>query len=68
MYLRGHSKNGVDKDGKIIIPTIEEILKLLIDKESGVNVLAILKSTIQVFKVFKESFKKPKEKTSSSKR
>ena len=34
MYNRGYSKNGIHKDRKIIILTIEESLKLLIDKKN----------------------------------
>lgn len=46
MYLRSYSKNGIDKNGKIIIPVIEKILKLLINKKSRAKVLAISESTI----------------------
>ncbi len=67
MYLGGHSKDGVDKDGKIIVPTIEEMLKLLIDRESGAKVSAISESTTQAFKAFQENSKKPKKRRSSSK-
>ena len=45
MYLGGYSKDGVDKDGKIIIPTMEKMLKLLIDRESRAKVSIILEST-----------------------
>ncbi len=67
MYLGGYSKDGVDEDWKIIIPTIEEMLKLLIQRESGAKILAISDSTARAFKVFQENSKKPKEKRSSSK-
>lgn len=62
MYLRGYSKDRVDKDENIIILTIKEILKLLIDGGSGVKVSAILKSTSRAFKAFQESSRKQKEK------
>ena len=67
MYLGGYSKDGVDKDGKIIISTIEEMLKLLIDRGSSSKVSAILESIARAFKAFQENSKKPKEKRSSSK-
>lgn len=62
-----YSKDGVDKDGKIFVLTIEKILKLLIDKESGAKISAVSMFIILVFKVFQEIFKKSKEKESSSK-
>lgn len=67
MYLGDYSKNDVDKNGKIIVPKIEKILKLLIDRENGVKVLAASESNAQVFKAFKEKAKKLKEKRSLSK-
>ena len=66
MYLGGYSKDGVDRDGKMIVPTIEEMLKLLIDRESGAKVSALSQSTARAFKVFQEA-KKPKGNRSSSK-
>ncbi len=66
MYLGGYSKAGVDKYGKIIIPTIEEMLKLLIDRESGAKVSAISESTARAFKAFQENSKQPKERRISS--
>lgn len=44
MYLGGYSKDGIDKDGKIIVPKIEEMLKLLINRESGAKVSATSES------------------------
>lgn len=67
MYLIDYNKNGVTKDEKIIILTIEEIFKLLIDKKIKVKVLAALKSTTQVFKAIKKKAKKLKERKSFSK-
>lgn len=67
MYLGGYSKDGVDKDWKIIIPMMEEILKLLIDRESRAKDSATSESSTQAFKAFQESFRKLKEKWSSSK-
>ena len=67
MYLGGYSKDGVDKDRKIIITTIEKMLKLLIDRESGAKVSAISESTVRSFKAFQENSKNPKEMRSSSK-
>lgn len=52
MYLRGYIKNGIDKNEKVIIPMIEEIFKLLIDKKNKAKVFATSKSTTQAFKVF----------------
>lgn len=52
MYLKSYSKNGVDKNGKIIIPRIEEIFKLLLVWESGIKVSAVSKTTTQAFKTF----------------
>ena len=66
MYLRGYSKNGVDRDGKIIVSTIEEMLKLLIDKKSEAKVSALSQSTTQAFKASQEA-KKPKKGRSLSK-
>lgn len=66
MYLGSYSKDGINKDGKIIIPTIEKILKLLVDQKNGAKVSAVSESIIRVFKVFKENPKKLKEKWSSS--
>ena len=57
MYLGNYTKDGVDKDRKIIVPTIEKILKLLIDKKSKAKVLVTSESTIQAFKAFKEKSK-----------
>lgn len=34
MYLESYNKDNIDKDGKIIVPIIEEMLKLLIDIKS----------------------------------
>ena len=66
MYLGGYSKNGVDRDGKRIVPTIEEMLKLVIDRESGAKVSTLSQSTTRAFKASQEA-KKPKERRSSSK-
>lgn len=57
IYLGGYNKNSFDKDGKIIIPTIEKILKLLMDKKSWAKVLLILESTIVAFKAFQKKAK-----------
>lgn len=46
MYLGGCSKDDINKNRKIIVPIIEEILKLLIAKENGVKVSATLEFTI----------------------
>lgn len=45
MYFRSYIKNGINKNEKIIIPMIEEIFKLLIDKKNKAKVLATSKST-----------------------
>ena len=66
MYLGGYSKDGVDRDGKMIVPTIEEMLKLLINREIGAKISALSQSTARAFKAFQEP-RKPKEKRSSSK-
>ena len=52
IYLGDYSKDGIDKNGKIIVPTIEKMLKLLIDKENGAKVLAISESITWTFKAF----------------
>ncbi len=52
---------------KTLQPTIEEILKLLIDRESGAKVSAIAEPTARAFKAFQENSKKPKERRISSK-
>lgn len=62
MYLGGFSKDNFDKDGKNIELISKEIFKLLIDKKSRTKILATLMTTIQGFKPFKESSKKPKKK------
>lgn len=67
MYLWDYSKNGINKDEKIIILIIKEILKLFIDRKSRTKVLITSKFTIQAFKTFKKSSKKLKEKRSLSK-
>lgn len=43
MYLENYSKNGVDKDRKIIVLKIEKNFRLLIDKKSGTKILVISK-------------------------
>lgn len=67
MYLRSYSKDCINKDEKIIIPMIENILKLLIDRKSGAKVSAISKFIIQAFKKLQENSKKLKKKKTSSK-
>lgn len=67
IYLGGYSKASVNKNEKIILPMIEEILKLLIDRESGAKILVTSKFIAQAFKAFKESSKKLKEKRGLSK-
>ena len=62
MYLESYNKDNIDKDGKIIVPIIEEMLKLLIDIKSRSKAWAILKSTVQAFKTFHEKSKKLKKK------
>lgn len=57
MYLGSYSKDGVDKDKKIIVLTIKKMLKLLINKENEVKVLAASESIAQAFKVFKKKVK-----------
>lgn len=44
MYLRGYSKNNIDKDTKIIVLIIEKIPKLLIDEEIKAKVSIVSKS------------------------
>ena len=59
MYLKSYSKDSIDRDRKIIVPTIEEMPKLLIIKESEAKVLALSQSTLRAFKIFQEA-QKPK--------
>lgn len=68
MYLRDYSKDDIDKNEKIIIPIIEKMLKLLIDRESEAKVLTILESITQVFKAFQKKIKRSKKRCSLSKR
>lgn len=60
IYLWDYTKDSIDKDEKIIIPIMKKIVKLLINKENEAKVSATLEFTIQTFKVFHESLKKPK--------
>lgn len=63
IYFGGYNKDGVDRDRKMIVSTIEKIFKLCIDKESGAKVSALYHFTIQAFNTFQKA-KKPKEKYS----
>lgn len=62
MYLKAYSKDGINKNKKIIISIMEEIFKLLINKENGAKVSAVSKFTTQAFKAFQKSTTKPKKK------
>lgn len=61
MYLKGYSKDRINKNGKIIISIMEEIFKLLINRENGAKILAVSKFTMQAFKVFQKNTTKPKK-------
>ena len=54
------------KDRKMIVPIIEEMLKLPIDRKSVAKISALSQSTTRAFKASQE-VKKPKERCSSSK-
>lgn len=63
-YLGSYSKNKIDKNEKIIKSTMEEILKLLINRENGAKVSVVSESTIRALIVFQKSSKKQKKKWS----
>ena len=50
IYLGGCSRNGGDRNEKMIVPSIEEMLKLLIDIKSGAKISALSQSTTRAFK------------------
>lgn len=65
-YLECYNKSLVDKDWKIIVPTIEEMLKLQMDRESGAKVLATSEFICELLTHFKRSLRSQKKKKSLS--
>lgn len=46
IYLKSYSKDGIDKNVKIIVSIIKKMLKLLIDRKGRSKVSVISKSTM----------------------
>lgn len=61
-YIRHYIKDCIYKNGKIIVPIIEEIFKLLMNRKSGAKICVKLQSTLQAFLAISEKIKEPKRK------